>query len=244
MAHIHSVYDTDLHFSISPKSRTILDESGTKTVLIQGDHNSERCTFELPRVIDGHDMLKCNVVQIHYNNVDAVSKASSRDVYEVDDLQVSPEDENVVICSWLISRNATKYVGALGFLLRFACSSDGSHIDYAWHTAVCTALSVSTGIDNTGIVVEEFSDVLEQWRQQLIAGSLNFGSVNAGKLLCVGSDGVAQPLPLGTGLEIVDGKLVVTGSTGGGTDTSQVFYTADGSVFYTVDDAMLYVTGG
>lgn len=169
MAHIHSVYDTDLHFSINPRTRTVMNESTVKTVLIQGDHNSERCTFELPRTIDGHDMLKCNVVQVHFNNVDAVSKASSRDVYEVDDLQVSPKDDNVVICSWLISNNATRYAGALGFVLRFACSSTGK-IDYAWHTAVCSAISVSTGLDNTGLVVEEYSDVLEQWREELFGG--------------------------------------------------------------------------
>lgn len=169
MAHIHSVYDTDLHFSINPKTRAIMNESKGKTVLIQGDHNSERCTFELPRLIDGHDMAKCNVVQVHYNNIDAITKASSRDVYEVDDLQVSPKDDNIVICSWLISRNATRYAGALGFVLRFACSSTGE-IDYAWHTAVCSAISVSTGMDNTGIVVEEFSDVLEQWREQIFDG--------------------------------------------------------------------------
>lgn len=166
MAHIHSVYDTDLHFSVNPKTRAVLVEGNAKLVLIQGDHNSERCTFELPRMIDGHDMLQCNVVQVHYNNVDAISKASSRDVYEVDDLQVSPEDDNVVICSWLISSNATKYAGPLGFVLRFVCSSDGK-VDYAWHTAVCSAISVSTGMDNTGIVVEEYSDVLERWREEL-----------------------------------------------------------------------------
>lgn len=76
--------------------------------------------------------------------------------------------------------------------------------------------------------------------EELIA----FGAEYAGQILAVGADGSITPLQLGAGLEIVDGKLAVTGGAGGGDDTSQIFYTSDGSVFRTVDDAILYVTGG
>lgn len=76
--------------------------------------------------------------------------------------------------------------------------------------------------------------------EELIA----FGAEYAGQILAVGADGSITPLALGAGLEIVDGKLAVTGVAGGGDDTSQMFYTSDGSVFRTVDDAILYVTGG
>lgn len=168
MAHAHSIYDTDPHFSINPKTRTILDESGTKTVLVQGDHNSERCTFELPRTIDGHDMSLCNVVRVHYNNIDASTKAVNKGTYMVNDLQLSPDDDQVVICSWLISRNATQYVGALGFLLEFSCVVDGVS-EYAWHTAVYSGLNVSTGIDNGEAITEAYPDILEQWRRELFS---------------------------------------------------------------------------
>lgn len=40
----HSVYDTDAHFSISAATRSIKNESTTKTTVIQNDHNSERFT--------------------------------------------------------------------------------------------------------------------------------------------------------------------------------------------------------
>lgn len=166
--HTHSIYDTDPHFSINPKTRTIMDESGTKTVLIQGDHNSERCTFELPRMVDGHDMSLCNVVRVHYNNIDSTTKEVNKGSYTVNDLQLSPEDDQVVICSWLISRNATKYVGPLGFLLEFSCVVDGVN-EYAWHTAVYSGINVSTGIDNTGEIVESYPDILEQWRLELFS---------------------------------------------------------------------------
>ncbi len=164
MTHIHSVYDTDKHFVIDGITRTVKNVSETKTVVVQHDHNSERLTFELPRYIDGHDMSTCNVVQVHYNNIDAKTLEQSKDLHEVDDLQISPDDDEVVICSWLIHSNATKHVGKLNFVIRFVCSSDGK-VDYAWNTAVCSCVTVTEGIYNTDDVAEGYSDILEQWRQ-------------------------------------------------------------------------------
>ena len=164
MAHIHSVYDTDSHFIVDPDTRTMKNVSGSKITILQYDHNSERITFELPRYVDGHDMSTCNIVEVHYLNKGAA--AQSEGVYQVDDLQVSPEDENVVICSWLVSQNATKQAGTLQFSIRFVCMS-GSTIDYAWSTSPF-ALNVSTGICNTNTIVEQNVDILEQWRQTLL----------------------------------------------------------------------------
>lgn len=170
MALIHQVYDTDAHFKIDPITRAIKNSSTGKTVLIQGDHNSERFTFEIPKLIDGHDMSKCNVVQVHYINIDSTDKTKIiADVHDVDDLQVSPEDDSVVICSWLIDGNATKYAGSLAFLLKFKCiDSDGS-VSYVWNTARFSQISVSSGIDNSEAIVEEHSDILAQHEARIKA---------------------------------------------------------------------------
>lgn len=168
MALIHQVYDTDAHFKIDPITRAIKNSSTGKTVLIQGDHNSERFTFELPKLIDGHDMSKCNSVQVHYINIDSTDKKLiSADVHDVDDLQISPEDENVVICSWLIDGNATKYAGSLAFLLKFKCIAADGSVSYVWNTARFSQISVSSGIDNGEAIVEEYSDILEQWEARI-----------------------------------------------------------------------------
>ena len=76
MAHKHSVYDTDTHFSINPMTRALKNESLSKTCLIQYDHNSERLTFEIPRYIEQHDLSLCDVVEIHYLNVEANTNAT------------------------------------------------------------------------------------------------------------------------------------------------------------------------
>ena len=174
MALKHSVYDTDAHFKIDPITRTIKNESPSKTVLIQYDHNSERFTFELPRMIDGHDMSKCDVVQVHYINIDSKDKHNvSKDAHDLDDLQISPDSEDVVICSWLIDGNATKYAGSLNFLIKFKCIGDDGNPCYVWNTATFTNISVSSGIDNGEFITAEYSDILEQWRQNLLSGDGN-----------------------------------------------------------------------
>lgn len=168
MALKHTVYDTDAHFKIDPITRMIKNESSNKNVLIQHDHNSERFTFEIPRMVDGHDMSKCDVVQIHYINIDSQDKNNtSKDAHDVDDLQISPDGDDVVICSWLIDGKATKYAGSLNFLVTFKCIGDDGSACYVWHTAIFTGIFVSPGIDNGEAITEDYSDVLEQWRKEL-----------------------------------------------------------------------------
>lgn len=167
MTHKHSVYDTDYHFVINPKTRVISNDYG-KTKLIQYDHNSERLTFEMPRHIDGHDMMRCNAVKIEFINIDTANKSNTKvGSYPVDDVQISPnaEDEDTIIFSWLISQNATQLAGSLNFLIRFLCiADDGETIEYAWHTDIFTGISVSSGMNNAEMILEQYSDVLEQWR--------------------------------------------------------------------------------
>lgn len=146
MGHTHSVTDMDVCFEIDATTRKIQADSG-KSSLIQGDHNSERFSFRLPRMIDGHDMEKCNRVQIHYINVDTATKAQSKGVYEVDDMKVDTESEDFIVFSWLISRDATKYAGSLSFLIKFECVNDGV-ADYAWNTSIYAGVTISKGIDN------------------------------------------------------------------------------------------------
>ena len=162
MAHTHSIYDSDSHFSINPITRQIKNESSAKVIIMQYDHNSERFTFEMPREIEGHDMSLCNRVEVHFQN------GTHADVYTADDLQISPDGDDVVICSWLISRNATQYVGALTFKLRFACIGENSAIDYEWNTAIFKGISIGEGMNNGEAITEQYPDALEQLKQEII----------------------------------------------------------------------------
>ena len=166
MAHKHSVYDSDNHFSIDSLTRSIKN-TGSKVVVAQYDHNSERFTFDIPRYIEEHDMSLCNRVEVHYINVSASTREQTTGVYEVEDLGISPDADDVVIFSWLISQNATVYVGPLTFIVRFVCMT-GDVIDYVWNTAIHTGITVSEAIYNSEIIVEQYADVLEQWERRVL----------------------------------------------------------------------------
>lgn len=164
MAHAHSILDTDARFVIDPITRAINGKAHKKLTLIQGDHNSERFTFEVPQHLE-HDMSKCNVVEVHYINIDSTTREKKTGMYTVDDMRV---ESDAVVCSWLISGNATSLVGSLHFLLKFKCVT-GNIVEYAWNTAVYTGISISNGIDASGSFEDEYTDIIGQWKAQVTA---------------------------------------------------------------------------
>lgn len=177
MSHEHKLRDTDPYFRIDPDTRLITDLSDKGTMIVQGDHNSERFTFELPRFIDGHDMSMCNVVEIHYINIG--SNERHNDVYEIPEedretIRLANSTDEALLCTWLLSQNATSLAGTLSFALRFMCTSTGEDgeaiIDYSWGTGIYTKTIITPGINNSEAVVEQYADVLEEWRQQLFSG--------------------------------------------------------------------------
>ena len=167
--HKHPVYDTDSHFVVDPITRKLTNMSD-KLVLMQYDHNAERFTFEIPRYIEGHDMLLCTDVQVHYTNSNSSNKEEfSSNIYIVDDLQVSSESDDILVGSWLVSNNATMYSGKLAFVMRFACvDPDTNELTYQWFTDVYSAISISKGIYNVDVISEgnEY-DILSQWKETI-----------------------------------------------------------------------------
>lgn len=175
MAHKHRIYDSDVHFVIDPITRKITSES-RKVSLMQYDHKSERYTFEIPRVIEGHDMSISDSVEIHYINTDSKNKRDqSIDIYPVDDLQVSPDSNDIVIFSWLVSQNATKYSGSLTFTVRFACASDEGELVYQWFTDIYSVISITKGIYNVDVVTNnDDTDLLAQWKNEILQHTLPY----------------------------------------------------------------------
>lgn len=169
MAHEHPVLDTDRRFVIDPYSRVITNMTETKLHLVQFDHNSERLTFEIPRYVEEHDMSLSTKVEVHYLNMGTGTGRNS-DVYTVEDLTVSEDDENLVVFSWLVSQNATRIAGTLNFVVKFLCMEEDV-ITYSWSTTVFAGIKVGEGINNTESVAEQYSDVLERWLRTILDSS-------------------------------------------------------------------------
>lgn len=166
MAHEHLVYDVDKRFVIDPETRVVKIPNNSVPVLIQYDHNSEYLTFEVKRHVEGHDLLKSNEVEIHFNNVASNNRATSRSVYKVEDLKLDPSNNEKLIFTWAISRNATYHAGHISFVISFSCVDD-MMVEYRWNTVPNNDLIVTPGIYNGEAVTQAYADVLEVWRQRL-----------------------------------------------------------------------------
>lgn len=161
------VSDMDTPFVVDAITRDITNKNPEKKILIQGDHNSERFTFEIPRFIEGRDVAKCNVVEVHYVNVEKGTKRRSTGVYTVTDLDVYPFVNDILTCSWLISSNATKYSGNLSFMLRFKEVED-TKIKYAWSTNVYSDMYIAESLDSDETFMYEYVDIIEQWKESVM----------------------------------------------------------------------------
>lgn len=166
MEHRHSVRDSDARFVINPITKAVKNTS-KKTVIAQYSHNSERITFEIPRLVEEHDMSSCTSVEIHYQNIDAKTKEYKSGYYEAKDLQVDPDDSEKVICSWLISGNGTQLAGLLNFTVWYICKENGE-ITYAFPTVLNSELTIGGGFKASELVITEYVDVIEQWKQSVM----------------------------------------------------------------------------
>lgn len=167
------IVDADHHFTIDVETRSITNSENKKTSLIQFDHNSERFSFDIKREIEGHDILLCNRVQIHYIIATGQSRTTHKGLYPVTDLAVHPDDNTKACFSWLISEDATHYDGRLSFLVSFECVKEDSNPDdddatlYRWNSGICSTIVVVPGMNNSGAIVQNYPDVLLQWENYL-----------------------------------------------------------------------------
>lgn len=186
--HTHPVPDTDTYFIIDPITRKIENTTRKKNVIMQYDHNSERFTFELPRYIDGHDMLECTSVTVNVDNIEAVETDGievtearvNSDAPDMTDLRVHPDDPEKVISSWLISRNSTQFAGILSFHIEYKCADSNGNVVYEWGTDTYDEIQVKARKKNGDAVVIEHADLLEQWRTQIFgAGDSVMADISA-----------------------------------------------------------------
>ena len=186
--HSHPVPDTDAYFVIDPITKQIENTNRKNTVIMQYTHNSERLTFELPRYIDGHDMLECTSVTVNADNVEAVESDGVEEVEprvnpdapDITDLRIHPNDPEKAICSWLISRNSTQLAGILSFHIEFKCVDSNGNVVYEWSTDNYDEIEVRARKKNGEAAVVEHTDLLEQWRTRIFgAGDSVMANITA-----------------------------------------------------------------
>lgn len=169
MSHGDNIIDRDPYFEIDIATRNIVNKSSVKTLVVHNDHNSERFTFSIPRYIEGHDMLECDSITVHYTNTDASTKEKIPGIYDILDFTEDSTTPDNIIGTWLLSQNATSRVGTLEFSIHFECHGENGEIEYSWNTGISKSISVIESLDNTETIYTENVDLLEQWHQESLA---------------------------------------------------------------------------
>lgn len=171
MSHEHLIIDDDARFRVNPDTKALVDSEPGKRTIVQYDHNSERYTFEIPRTIEGHDMSLCNVVELHFTNIDKKTQEEKDGFFPVTDLHVSAEDDTKVICSCTIDKIATQLVGPLHFSMRYACEKPDGTVDYEYNTRKYTRISVAEGMGNRAaidVLKAQINNYIEQYGYELV----------------------------------------------------------------------------
>ena len=166
MAHEHVIVDQELRFVIDPVTRSISSPM-TNIVISQGDHNSQRYTFEIPRYIEDHDMSLADRIEVHFTNITRTKKEQVNDVYIVLDKDVESTRDSVRF-SWLVSGNATQLVGFLKFSISFKCFDESDYPVYEWNSGIFDSVKVIERYQNTSVVVERTPDLLETLKEEIV----------------------------------------------------------------------------
>lgn len=195
VVHEHDVVDTDVRFTIDPFSRTISSSNGQKTILIQGDHKSERFTFEIPRYIEGHDMLLCDVVRIPYINseVDGRTPRYNVDVHTVGDLQIDPTNDKQLIFSWKVSDSGTMYEGTLVFSVVFLCLK-GKRVTYRFGTDTYENMFVRKTPEIESTFELRHLDIIEQWKEKVRTEFTEYIDIEVDKHIDVAREALREEL--------------------------------------------------
>lgn len=146
--------------TIDAKTRDIFVPSTIVVGGVQSDKNAERIKFSCPKIVgDNLDLSKFSV-RINFENVSSVDfNVSIKDQYICDDVAV--DGENVTF-SWLIGRNAARYMGTVRFIVCAVKTDSDSNISVEWNTAIAE-VPVLKGIEiDQPQIGQEEKDVINQ----------------------------------------------------------------------------------
>lgn len=158
--------DITTRLSINPITRTISPKYRTSkgVYVAKGDHNSVLIVFEVPKIVDGHDMSS-DIIHIHYANMDEEDKTKySKGVSEVAEAYKYEEEETgMLVFGWLIPNTATRYAGVVSIGVTFErYENDGEEVHevFSWSTAPYGKTIVWDSMDNDAEAVDRDFDYL------------------------------------------------------------------------------------
>lgn len=137
--------------------RTIRIPSSITNLGVESDDEVLQLHFRMPRYLGKTD-LSTFAIRINYLNA-----KGEGDVYSVSDMQIVGDN---LTFSWLVGPTATAYKGNTKFNVCMKIVDDEGYIQKEYNTTIAT-LPVLEGLETDQRLVAYYSDILEQWKNQL-----------------------------------------------------------------------------
>lgn len=148
---------TDKTLVIDNDLRTIKIPSSITNLGVENDDDVLRLDFRMPRYLGKTDLSTFSV-RINYLNANGQG-----DVYTVDDVKIVGDN---LTFSWLVGPTATAYKGNTKFNVCMKIVDSESYVQKEYNTTIAT-LPVLEGLETEEGLVAYYSDILEQWKNQL-----------------------------------------------------------------------------
>lgn len=136
----HTIKDMGAPFVVDPYERKVTVPHTQRVIGVVGDDRSEQVTFQVPNVIDGHNMPACDRKYVAWRNVEGTPGS--------DELKLVTEAEDHAIYAWTVRDALTVAKGLVEFSLHFECddSATGARI-YSWGTQACTSCEILDSVN-------------------------------------------------------------------------------------------------
>lgn len=130
--------------TIDSRTRTIFVPPEIIVGAVQSDKNAERIKFSCPKIVgDNLDLSKFSI-RINFENVSSVDPdISIKDQYICEDASINGDN---IIFSWVIGKNAARYMGIIRFIVCAVKTDSDSNISIEWNTTVAQ-IPVLEGIE-------------------------------------------------------------------------------------------------
>lgn len=164
------VTEVDKKLYIDFDTRQILIPDSIHQLGVESDDDVKKLTFNVPRFYYDTDLAEFNIY-INYMNA-----KKEGDVFEVSKNDVIIDEGNTLTFDWIVGRHAVAYKGIAIFNV---CMKKGSMqpdpedetqeifvVDQEFNTTVAK-LPVLEGLETGEAVIQEYSDILMQWEEQL-----------------------------------------------------------------------------
>lgn len=161
-AEVGDLVAADVWFEVDLEDRVIRIPKGVTNLGVKSDADVKEVKFKLPRFYHDSDLYKFKI------GVDYTNAEGEPDRYEPTDVKV---DGEVLTFTWVVGRHAAIYNGNVTFNLCLKLT-EGKKVIKEFHTTDAV-LPILDTTETCEFAIVEYTDLLEQWREQL------FGSVDS-----------------------------------------------------------------